>query len=371
MLQQDSRHRARAAALLGIVALTIGTGSTVAQARPAEAPLDWTRTPVKRQPAMLNDIDAHPGATWAVGSDQLGADEHRPLAMRWKNGRWTATPQPVRTSATLESVAVAGVNNVWAVGEDRADPIKTKPLVMHWNGSAWRVVPGPAVPTGSFGEVEIAPDGTPWMAGWADLGGSEHAVVYRYAGGKWQPLAAGLEQSINANALAVISATDVWLGLNAGLAHFDGKSWKLVDDLPTDGSQIPTALTAAGPKNIWLVGVQHTGGPEGERPLAMHYDGRSWKQVTVPAGSAQLYDVALRNGRPVAVGERFEIDENQFTTYPLVLELRGQEFVTAPAPAIDATTLTGIDIAQGRLWTSGITLDLKASEFAGFAAFSK
>jgi hypothetical protein len=353
--------------VLGVIALTVGTGSAAA----APAPLDWTQTPVKRQPAMLNDIDAHPGAIWAVGSDQIGAEEHRPLAMRWKDGRWTATPQPVRTSATLESVAVAGVNNVWAVGEDRTDPIKTKPLVLHWNGSAWRLVPGPAVPTGSFGEVEIARDGTPWIAGWADVGGSEHAVVYRYAKGKWQPLADGLDQFVNANALAVISPTDVWLGLNPGLAHFDGKSWKVVDDLPTNGSQIPTALTAAGPKNIWLVGVQHLGGPEGERPLAMHYDGVSWQHLKVPDGSAQLYDVALRNGRPIAVGERFVIDESQFTTYPLVLELRGQAFVAGAAPESNETTLTGVALAQGRLWTSGITLDSAAGEFAGFAAFAK
>lgn len=371
MQQQPSRHRARVTAALGVIALTIGTGSSVAQARPADAPLNWTQTPVKRQPAMLSDIDAHPGAIWAVGSDQIGEEEQRPLAMRWKDGRWTATPQPVRTNANLESVAVAAANNVWAVGEDRTDPNKTRPLVQHWNGTAWRVVPAPAVSTGSFGEVKIASDGTPWIAGWANLGGSERAVVYRYAKGKWQPLADGLEQSINANALAVISPTDAWLGLNPGLAHFDGKSWKVVDDLPTDGSQIPTALTAAGPKNIWLVGVQHTGGPSGERPLAMHYDGVSWQQVKVPDGSAQLYDVALRNGRPVAVGERFEFSEDIITAHPQVLELRGQKFVAAPAPTSTETTLTGVAVSQGRLWTAGITLDKAAAEFAGFAAFAK
>jgi hypothetical protein len=360
------------AAVLGIAALTIGTGSTVAAARPAAPPpLDWTQTAVKRQPAMLDDIAAHPSSTWAVGSELATGEERRPLIMRWKDGRWAPSPQPMHTNSSLESVAIAGANDIWAVGEDSTDPGKTRPLVLHWNGSAWRVVPGPAVSTGSFGDVTIGPDGKPWMSGWADLGGSEHAVVYRYAGGKWQPLADGLEQSVNANALTVISKNDAWLGLNPGLAHFDGKSWKVVDDLPTDGSQIPTALKAVGPKNIWLVGVQHTGGPEGERPLAMHYDGTSWKRVTVPDGAAQLYDVALRNGRPVAVGERFEINGDIFKTYPLVLELRGQAFVTAQAPASTDTTLTSADVTQGRLWTAGNTVDYAAGEFAGFAAFAK
>ncbi|MEV0797888.1 hypothetical protein AB0I34_09370 [Kribbella sp. NPDC050281] len=232
------------------------TGSSItAEAQPgaAQAALQWTVTPTGRQPANLDDIDSRAGETWAVGGDQIdGFQDQRPLALRWDGKRWKATAQPVRTNATLQSVAVAGAENVWAVGEDRADPATPKPLVMHWNGARWRVVPGPSVPTGSFGSVAIGPNGAVWAAGWANVDGQEHAVVYRYAGGSWQPLTAGLEGSINGNTLAVISAKDAWLGLNGGLAHFDGKRWTLVDDVPADGSQIPTGIAVAGPKNICL-----------------------------------------------------------------------------------------------------------------------
>lgn len=222
----------------------------------------------------------------------------RPLALRRQGGKWGVTPQPMRSNSALESVAVAGADDVWAVGEDRADPQATKPLAMHWNGKAWKVVPGPAVPTGSFSDVEVASDGTVWATGWADVGGQEHAAVYRYDGKTWEPLTEGLEGGVNGNTLAVLAKDDAWLGMNGGLAHFDGKRWTLVNDLPADG--VPTGLVAAGPKDIWLAGIDHSAGVPIGSSLLMHYDGSSWKRIAAPAGSTQLYDLTLRAGRPVA-----------------------------------------------------------------------
>jgi hypothetical protein len=369
-MKQHQLNR-RASAVLGVVAVMLAAGSTTAEAQPAKA-LGWTQTPTKRQPATLNDIDAHTASTWAVGSDLVdGFQDQRPLVLRRAGGQWKATPQPMRTNSMLESVAVAGAKNVWAVGENRADPEHPKPLVLHWNGSAWRVVPGPAVPAGSFDEVTIGPDGTPWMTGWASVAGKECAVVYRYAADAWHPVNKGLEGSINGNALTVIAKNDAWLGLNAGLAHFDGKAWKLVDDVPSDGSQIPTALVAAGPKNVWAVGVEHSGGPAGERPLALHYNGVAWSKVPTPAGSAQLYDVALRNNRPVAVGERFEESGNTILAKPIVFEFRGSKFVKAASPTNGEGTLTAADAADGRLWTVGLRPNPTTGEYAAFAAFAK
>jgi hypothetical protein len=350
-------------------ALVIAAGSTAAEAKTqaeikaesTRAPLQWTQTSTPRQNAALNDIATHPAGTWAVGGDLLdGFREQRPLALRWEVDRWRPTPQPVTSNATLESVAVTGANDVWAVGEDRADPQRPKPLALHWNGKAWQVVPGPAVPAGSFSDVVVGPDGNVWATGWAEVDGSEHAVVYRYADGTWQPLSAGLEQSINGNTLTVISENDAWLGLNAGLAHFDGKSWRLVDEVPADGSQIPTAMAAAGPNDIWLVGVEHT---EKELPLLLHYDGVSWTRVPAPRLEGQLYDVALRNGRPVAVGERFEEADNIVTARPLVLEHRGSRFVRAASPTDDEGTLTGIAAAGSKLWAGGLVIEGEVSAF--------
>lgn len=350
------RSRIRFAAALSVAALAATTTTIPAPAQPATEMAkqwQWVQASPDRHQAALSDIDSRGGSTWAVGGDQLAVDfaDQRPLALRRAGDRWVVTPQPVRTNAALNSVAVVAANDVWAVGEDRADPEATKPLVMHWNGRVWKVVPGPRVPTGSFSEVEVGRDGTVWAAGWANIGGSEHAAVYRYAGGVWKPATTGLEDALNANTLLVSSANDAWVGLNggAGLAHFDGRTWKPVAGVPLYGT--PTGLEGTGPDDIWLGGIDHDSGVPIGSSLLLHYDGQTWTRIAAPGGSTQLYDLTLRNGRPVAVGEAFDAE---FRSQPLVLRFNGSEFVEAPAPTDSDATLTAATAVDGRLWTVGI-----------------
>ncbi|MFG1911676.1 hypothetical protein [Kribbella sp. NPDC048928] len=358
------------AATTGMLATALAAGPATAgepQGTTAQKSLQWTTTATHRQPATFNDVATGAGGTWAVGGDQKDEFvDQRPLAMRWDGKAWKATAQPVQTNAVLESVAVGTAKNVWAVGEDRTNPDQPKPLALHWNGTKWQVVKPPAVPTGSFDDVVVAPDASAWVTGWANVGGKERAVVYRYAAGKWQALNTGLDTSINGNVLSVLSAKNAWLGLNAGLAHFDGKRWTVVKDLPTDGSMIPTGIAAAGPKNIWLVGVQYM---SGIKPLAMHFNGTKWTQVPAPTGMAQLYDVALRNNRPVAVGERFEGANT--VAKPYVLQLSGGKFVAAPAPKAATGTLTAVTAAKDRLWTVGMSAASTTAPFTALAAFTR
>lgn len=169
-----------------------------------------------------------------------------------------------------------------------------------------------------------------WAAGWARIGQREHGVVYRLAGGRWQSLYAGLEETINGNSLLVFSATNAWLAVNPGLAHFNGKSWTMVKQFPGDGSQILSGFAASGPRDIWAVGVDFNvqfGGP-----LVVHFDGTTWKSYGVPDAQGQLYDVALRRGGPVAVGEEVFTSGDTMINKPYVLELRNGTFVRSPPP---------------------------------------
>ncbi|MBB6567097.1 hypothetical protein HPO96_31645 [Kribbella sandramycini] len=353
------RRSGRMAFGAGAVGLLTASALT-AQATPAA--LQWQDVPVNQASVMIDDVDA----TWAVGA--TGESEQKAVVLRLDAGRWKPVAHPVKTNASLHAVAVGGPKNVWAVGDDNSVAGQPKPLVLRFDGTRWKVVPAPAVPTGSLSSVAIGPDGVPWVSGWAEVAGREHATAYRFVGGKWQPLIKGLEGSINGNTLAVVGPNDAWLGLNAGLARFDGKAWKLVADLPTDGSKIPTGLAVAGPKDIWLVGVDHTAR---ERRLAMHYDGARWTNVPVPAGWAQLYDVALHNNRPVAVGEHF-IDEGDYTrNQPDVLTYNGKAFVAAPAPKTPLGVLTGVTVTNNQLLTVGTAQDDFTTPYKGLSAITR
>ena len=344
---------------------TTANNAVTATVLGAEASIEWVQASPDRHQAILADIDSRSGSTWAVGSD-LVVDfaDQRPLALRRQNDKWVVTPQPMRTNSSLNSVAVGSATDVWAVGDDFSDPAAAKPLVMHWDGRAWTVVPGPAVATGSFSAVEIGPDGAVWAAGWANVGGTERAAVYRYAGGRWKSLNAGLADALNANTLVVVSANDAWVGLNSGsvLAHFTGARWTAAKGVPLDG--VPTGFAATGPDDIWMAGIDHGADVPIGASLLMHYDGSAWTRVAAPGGSTQLYDITVRNGRPVAVGESFDAG---FHSRQLVLRYNGARFVEVAAPTGAEGTLTGVTAAGTRLWTVGLVLPT-ATTFDPYAA---
>ena len=244
--------------------------------------LQWANTATHRQPATFNDVASGAGGTWAVGGDQVeDFTDQRPLAMRWDGKTWKATAQPVKTNATLESVAVGTATDVWAVGEDRTDPEKPSRSPCTGTARSGR----------SSSRPPYRPDrSTMWSSRRTSRSGSPDGRTSAAPSGPSStgtPVGSGSRctpasrRPINGNVLAVLSANNAWLGLNAGLAHFDGKRWTLVKDLPTDGSQIPTGIAAAGPKNIWLVGVRYA---SGIAPLALHYNGTKWAQVAGPHG---------------------------------------------------------------------------------------
>lgn len=363
-----NRRKLLAATGLAGLGWAVGTGPARAEtAGPAAtAGRAWTGTPIGLANTYLDAVASTRHGTWAVGIRLLdGFQETRPLALRRQGGRWVATPQPIRTNARLLSVAIGPAGQVWAVGSSTADQVD-RPLVLRWDGRAWRVIKPPAVPTGTFGDVAVGPDGTVWVAGWASVDGAERGVVYTYAHGSWRLLGDGLEQTINGNTLLVRSATEAWLGANPGLARFDGKRWTPVEEFPGDGSQILTGLAADGPTDIWAAGVAHT--PDRERPLVVHYDGSRWRTIETPAEYAQLYAVALWNGQPVAVGERFFESGDLVINKPYVLARRGGRFVAVEAPAVPKAAtgvLTGLAADRSRLWTVG------AVDQAALAAYHK
>lgn len=360
------RRELLAAAGLTGIGLAVGSGLNRAVADPRTG-LRWTGAPVGLAASWLTSVDSRRGTTWAVGHHLLdGWQDTRPLTLRRVGRRWVATPNPVQTYAMLEQVAIAGPNDVWTVGVDYTEPERPMPLALRWTRNAWRVIEPPTVPTGAFGEVKIAPDGSVWVAGWAEIDGRERGVVYQYVDGRWDLIADGLEQTINGNALLVLSATDAWLAANPGLAHFDGKSWTFTDDIPADGSKILTGFAAAGPDDLWAVGVDHN--HPGERAYVIHYDGSAWTSVDVPEESGQLYEVEVWNGRAVAVGERFVYQpDGRIDFKPYVLQQQAKGFVAVKPPAVPDESnggLTGLAAGRSRLWTVG------GVDEAAFAAFS-
>ncbi|HEX3326223.1 MAG TPA: hypothetical protein VHV50_04430 [Actinomycetota bacterium] len=167
------------------------------------------------------------------------------------------------------------------------DPEST--LAEHWNGTVWKIVATP--------NATDVVDGTRYNAG------------------------------NRLNAVTAISANNVWaVGAHATffddsvpsktlVEHWNGTAWKIVAS-PNVGSGANelNAIVAFSASNIWAVGTFAEGPSDGDhdRPLALHWNGTSWKSVTVPAfgTTSRLYGVAKvpDTSQLWAVGEYEKID---------------------------------------------------------------
>jgi hypothetical protein len=86
------------------------------------------------------------------------------------------------------------------------------------------------------------------------------------------------------NGVAAISARDIWAvgfsGTRALILHFDGSVWRHVAGAAVgnaaDGGML-IGVYAASRHNAWAVGCTKTFASIKARPLALHWNGTTWK----------------------------------------------------------------------------------------------
>jgi len=194
-----------------------------------------------------------PSSAWAVGEYAAGSTE-RALILRWNGRAWrqAASPNPGGThGSVLNAITAVSPSSIWAVGEYWTATAE-KTMVLHWGGRLWRQVASPNAGGGSPGSA---------LAGIA-------------FGSKSRAWAAG----------SYFTASSVQQTLTE---HWNGRRWRIVAS-PDPGGPAQTnelvAIAAAGPQ-AWAVGNASSG--HTYFPLALRWNGTSWKVCTVslPAGT--------------------------------------------------------------------------------------
>jgi hypothetical protein len=214
----------------------------------------------------------------------------------------TSNPTVI-ANGQFSAVAAASPADAWAVGSV-FDPTTgiTSSLAEHWNGKTWRRVrvPSPAEPPNTA-----------------------------FSGGL--------------DAVAVQSATDAWAiggdndGFVSQVAHWNGKTWAQVrfpQTLKYDGSRYPYTLSSvsiASATSAWAVGY---GGP-GPSAVIMHWNGKTWAQVRVPATNGYQY---LLGARVISADDAWavgyqEIPASGYSPVALTLHWNGKKWASVPAPA--------------------------------------
>ena len=152
--------------------------------------------------------------------------------------------------AELNGVSATSASDAWAVGGFSSSVGETpvfQTLIEHWDGTRWCRVASP------------------------------------------DP---GVENS-NLWAVSALSADDAWAvgtynasdgAIDTLIEHWDGKTWSQV---PSPSPSVPYlvnylfGVVAQSPSNVWAVG--HYAVKAGQLALILHWNGKSWKQVTAPA----------------------------------------------------------------------------------------
>jgi hypothetical protein len=238
-------------------------------------------------------------------------------------------------------------NDVWTFGWSM-DGRHTD--AQHWDGKTWKGMDMAGADL--YGGSANGPSDV-WAAG-AGFGG---VTFEHWDGARWS--ASTLPFSGFGKSISILSDTDVWAAGNAGadgfgVFHYDGFQWtKMAVPLPTNKVAWAESVKALAADDVWVVGT-YTDGLGLAHPLAEHWDGTTWSEVSVPAplptldGTLQAIDG--KAGDLWAGGDSFGASPLLDQTYLVHWDGKAFKQVSAPGDIwVWSVSMTG----SNDVWASG------------------
>ncbi len=318
-------RRAAAAAATACLCTTLGLAGWAPA--PAASAGGWSVVPAQTVTAQNFILNAAavpaPGDVWVAGyhwENVGGATEFRALAEHYNGKRFVVVPTPDRETAPavdfLQGLSGTSASDVWAVGDSAPPGAPDQTLVEHWNGTSWSIVASPD--PGAVGDIlqgvaAISPDDA-WAVGARQDTATfyQHPMALHWDGAAWTavtvPNPAGCTGHSYLTAVSAADATHVWATGWCGsggstpdqgyVERWTGSRWTVAAGqgvIPAH-SQL-YGISAAGPGNVWAVGLTQQPGSSQAAGLTVHWDGTTWTQVAVPGSEASLHAVVASRGR--------------------------------------------------------------------------
>ena len=242
-----------------------------------------------RQGNQLLAVAAAPdGTMWAVGGFGPPEAPTSTLVERWDGQLWVVTASPNAGSVNvLHAVTATAAGDVWAVGRS-SDGAEDVPLIERWDGIGWNLSPAPTFEGGAALYGVAAAGRTVWAVGASRSGdlGTEQALILRWNGTEWtaETLPTLREPSI-LRAVTAVSRDDAWaIGSqgNRPLAlRFNGTRWRRV---PVPGSGQLVAIAPALGDGAWAVGAS-----------ILRWDGKAWTEAGAARRDGTLQGIAAES----------------------------------------------------------------------------
>jgi hypothetical protein len=306
---------------------------------------------------------------WVVGYayDQPSGRD-LPITFHWDGTSLNTVGAPPASPGYnhLESVSMAGPNDVWAVGyhTPRYYTQFFSPLVEHWDGTAWRVVTIPYQGLGELTAVSVIAPNDVWAVGlrWTN---PEGTLILHWDGTRWSTMSDGhASDNTILRGLATISPTNVLAGGSAVsgdgdrasfVERWNGTSWVAESTPSPDHYDEFNAMAADRSGAAWGVGWKS---PDlGYFAFSERYDGSSWSVAATDFGTPNnnLYGVVMPSATQAwAVGY-----QSSHGVGPVIVRWDGARWNVDPNPARTCCTLYGIGQVGQTLWAVGDNLVMK------------
>jgi hypothetical protein len=245
---------------------------------------------------------ANAWSTWTALSP--GGGSPALTVQHWNGGSWRQVPIPLSLTVPADvSVAfgASSAKNAWLIDQ----PNGTTTPVVRWNGHNWKAwaIPPWALVWNESNIYRITTAFFSWRDVWLfslgpgyHFGPGDRGTIARYNGRSWT----GTSVPVILNQVSVLSRNDIW-GFGAGggrvtrklsgysLVNWNGHRWLTVRvpkaQLP--GQTFLANPVALGPKDVWL-DLDATGVTDG----LVHWNGRSWSQLAIPAQISRVTAMA-------------------------------------------------------------------------------
>jgi hypothetical protein len=289
---------------------TAALGSLVALALPAAATGAFAGTPHWRLVATVHHAGyeqiAVTGANdaWAAGA--VSGTTFMPNMRHWNGHTWGAVILPAAAKGVaLYSISASSPKNVWVSG---IDPFKGTQYYLNWNGSRWNVQVDKAA--SSWPVVLTLGPKDVWT--FAVLNGSSTSYTRHLQAGKW----ATVPNPGQIGAVSAVSGHDIWaVGSQnvpvsgPAVLRWRGTAWAAVTPpVQADSRTQFSSVLARKADDVWVTGKVDSGTFQPMRPLAFHWDGKAWKDLTPPPAAEWLYSVTDDGAGGVwAIGARNQV----------------------------------------------------------------
>lgn len=260
-------------------------------------------------------------SAWAVGYTSVSVPPriyHRAMIEHWNGRTWRVVPAPQAgtSDSDLWGVTALSATNAWAVGNQNVGLFQFRPLVEHWNGTAWQLVRVPSPPltgTGAslFGVAATSPRNI-WAVGNYAVGNRFQPLIEHFNGIRWTLIPAAVAGSAELSRISLLTPSNGWaVGLRGAstptraqalIEHWNGHRWTAARTPAVPGSSLADVL-ALSPRLAWAVGS--AAAPHGyTRTLIERWNGRAWATLPGPnrPPASGLTGIAGTPGHLWAVG---------------------------------------------------------------------